>query len=165
MYIIFNIDSVTKQSTIVGHVGSNKYRAVAALRKYVELQLPSIPSSTPSSTPSSSPTNVVSSIKDITIDNTALPSLLPIEEEKLAVASYILTSKDGMAIDVYSVKEVETGWIRSIKKKVVTLVLSVRLNLSKQLDILPKPTKDISLHDSFIGELRGVLKSRGANAV
>lgn len=158
MYIIFNIDPVTKQSTIVGHVGSNKYRAVAALRKYVELQLPSIPSS-------STPASVASSIKDITIDNTVLPSLLPIEEEKLAVASYILTSKDGMAIDVYSVKEVETGWIRSIKKKVVTLVLSVRLNLSKQLDILPKPTKDISLHDSFIGELRGVLKSRGANAV
>lgn len=148
MYIIFTVDSVTKKETIIGHVGSNKYRAVAALRRYVDLELDKLKLKLPTHEKN---LGVVMNAAEIA----AVDAL-----DKLEPGLYIITSNSGTAIEVYIVDEVEVGWFRSSKRKDVKPVLISNLRESKQLDILPKPANTASNHDNLLGELRGVLKTR-----
>jgi len=152
MYIIFSVDPVTKKETIVGHVGSNKYRAVAALRKYVDMQLDKMVLKAP--------------LKECNLGavvNEASISAVD-TDVNLKAGLYIITSVNGTFIEVYSVEEVEVGWIRSVKRKDIKLILGTQLRESKQLDILPKPANAASSHDNLLGELRGVLKTRKITA-
>ena len=151
MYIIFSVDLATKKQEIVGHVGSNKYRAVASLRKYVELQLASMYKSADKGA-------YMEYNLGAGINESGLIAVEP--EEKLKPGMYIITSNNSSSIDVYQVTEVEIGWIRSIKRKEIKHILSHHLRESKQLDILPKPANAASNHDNLLGELRSVLKTR-----
>lgn len=147
MYIIFSVDLATKKQEIIGHVGSNKYRAVASLRKYVELQVAKLGKVSP-----------IEYNLGATINEAGL--IAAEKEDNLKPGVYIITSNNGTTIEVYQVTEVEIGWIRSIKRKDIKHVSTHHLRESKQLDILPKPANAASLYDNMIGELRGVLKTR-----
>lgn len=148
MYIIYKVTAAPKTELLVGHVGSNKYRAAAALRKYVELQVQSFEvakGSTKSTSVRECP------VANIAGENMSTTKLL---------GYYTVTTCGGMTIDLYNVAEEEIGWFRSVKVRNITHVATYQLREAKALDLLPKPASDMSQHDSLMGELQSVLKTR-----
>lgn len=147
MYILCSVNPTTQSINVVGHVGSNKYRAVASLRKYVETLRGN------SNLDDKVCMNAALCTEDVTAKLHTLTALKDGE--------YLVTYNNGMNIATYTIRDVEVGWIRSVKNRVFQLTGNYCLVESKHLDILPKPTTEASQHDSLMGELRGVLKSRG----
>jgi hypothetical protein len=155
MWIVFCVLSPSTTPQLVGHVGSNKYRAVANLKFITDEWLRK---NTPSTITSAPNTKLATSTQEWT----EVPKESDIND-KTPKGMYCVTENELSRV-IYSIDdELDKGWLYNSSKKVIKKCAIFYLAESKFVNHVKIPDEKTPItYDDILRELTQVIASRGS---